>query len=66
MLAVSTVAPPGSRRVIVKVAVPALSVRICQTTEDEPPAGTVGSDWLVVRGFSARMESEGLKLTSTV
>ena len=66
LLAVSTVAPPGSLRVIVSVAAPSSSVRICHTTDDEPPAGTLGSDWLVLRGFSARIEPDGLKLTSTV
>lgn len=66
LLAVSTVAPPELRSVIVSVAEPALSARICQVTDELPPAGTVGSDWLVLRGFSARIELEGLKPTSTV
>src|SRR5262245_44718278 len=47
-LAVATVPPALLRSVIVNVAEPARSARICQATDCVPPAGTVGTAWLVL------------------
>lgn len=65
-LAVSTVAPLALRSVIVSVADAARSARICHDTDCVPPAATVATDWVELCGLSRRIESVGLKLTSTV
>src|SRR4051795_9579416 len=66
LVAVPNVTPPALRSVIVTVAVPALSPRICQATACVPPAATVpvGCDELV--GLLSRSALLGVKLTTTV
>ena len=61
-LAVSAVAPPGARSVIVSVGVDARSARISHETDWEPPGATVGSACVAVCGFSRRMESVGVNV----
>ena len=64
-LAVSTVAPPDARSVIVSVGVAARSARISHETDCEPPAAIVGSVCVAVCGFSRRMESVGGNVART-
>src|SRR4051794_29282275 len=66
LVAVPNVTPPALRNVIVTVAVPALSPRICQATLCVPPAATVpvGCDEPV--GLLSRSTLLGVKLTTTV
>ena len=55
--------PKGS--VIVKVAVPARSARICRVTLRLPPAATVATDCVDACGLCSRSALLGVKLTST-
>jgi hypothetical protein len=66
LLAVSTVAAPGSRSVIVKLADAALSARMSQDTDCEPPGAMDGSVCVALCGFSSRIESVGLNVARTV
>jgi hypothetical protein len=50
---------------IASVAAAALSARSCQETDCAPPAATVGTDCVALRGLSSRIEVLGVKLTST-
>ena len=63
LLAVSMVAPPELRSVIVSVADASRSARTSHDTDCVPPAGIVGSDWVALCGFSRRIESVGVKAT---
>jgi hypothetical protein len=64
-VAVPSVVPLELRSVIVKVAVPARSARICHATLRLPPAATVATDCVNPCGLRSRSALLGVKLTTT-
>jgi len=66
LVAVPNVTPAELRSVIVTVAVPALSARICQATVFVPPAAIVPADCVEPVGLLSRSALLGVKLTTTV
>src|SRR3954449_10728262 len=66
LLAVPNVTPAELRSVIVTVAVPALSARICQATVFVAPAAIVPADCVEPLGLRRRSALLGVKLTTTV
>lgn len=66
LVAVPSVTPAEVRSVIVTVAEPALSARICQATVFVPPAAIVPADCVEPVGLLSRSALLGVKLTTTV
>jgi len=66
LVAVPNVTPAELRSVIVTVAVPALSARICHATVFVPPAAIVPADCVEPVGLLSRSALLGVKLTTTV
>src|SRR3954451_1508140 len=66
LVAVPSVTPVELRRVIVTVAVPALSARICQATFFVAPAAIDPADCVEPLGLRSRSALLGVKLITTV